>query len=65
VNLVLTLCDAGDSVVMYAPYYFNAYLSFQMTGVTNIVIGESDPKTLNPDVGKMSILSSFILERVV
>jgi aromatic aminotransferase len=65
VNLVFTLCDAGDSVVMYAPYYFNAYLSFQMTGVTNIVIGESDPKTLNPDVGKMSILSSFILERVV
>jgi aromatic aminotransferase len=43
VNLVLTLCDAGDSVVMYAPYYFNAYLSFQMTGVTNILIGESDP----------------------
>jgi aspartate/methionine/tyrosine aminotransferase len=37
VNLVLTLCDAGDSVVMFAPYYFNAYMSFQMTGVTDIL----------------------------
>jgi aromatic aminotransferase len=60
VNLVLTLCDAGDSVVMYAPYYFNAYMSFQMTGVTNILVGGSDPKTLHPDVGKMSLF--FTLE---
>ncbi|KAG2729199.1 hypothetical protein I3760_01G237700 [Carya illinoinensis] len=37
VNLVLTLCDADDSVVMFAPYYFNAYMSFQMTGITNIL----------------------------
>ncbi|TYK27678.1 katanin p60 ATPase-containing subunit A1 [Cucumis melo var. makuwa] len=51
VNLVLTLCDAGDSVVMFAPYYFNAYMSFQMTGVTNILVGPGDPKTLHPDPG--------------
>ncbi|CAL4965621.1 unnamed protein product [Urochloa decumbens] len=50
VNLVLTLCDAGDSVVMFAPYYFNAYMSFQMTGVTNILVGACDSKTLHPDV---------------
>lgn len=49
VNLVLTLCDAGDSVVMFAPYYFNAYMSFQMTGVTNILVGPGNPKTLYPD----------------
>ncbi|PON58907.1 L-threonine-O-3-phosphate decarboxylase [Trema orientale] len=49
VNLVLTLCDAGDSVVMFAPYYFNAYMSFQMTGVTDILVGPCDPKTLHPD----------------
>jgi len=59
VNLVLTLCDAGDSVVMFAPYYFNAYMSFQMTGVTDILIGGCDPKTLHPDVGKM-ILFFFL-----
>lgn len=51
VNLVLTLCDAGDSVVMFAPYYFNSYMSFQMTGVTNILVGPGDPKTLHPDAG--------------
>ncbi|GMI92647.1 ndole Severe Sensitive1, reversal of sav3 phenotype 1 [Hibiscus trionum] len=51
VNLVLTLCDTGDSVVMFAPYYFNAYMSFQMTGVTNILVGPGNPKTLYPDAG--------------
>ncbi|KAJ0076124.1 hypothetical protein Patl1_34388 [Pistacia atlantica] len=49
VNIVLTLCDAGDSVVMFAPYYFNAYMSFQMTGITNILVGPGNPKTLHPD----------------
>lgn len=51
VNIVLTLCDAGDSVVMFAPYYFNSYMSFQMTGVTDILVGPGNPKTLHPDAG--------------
>lgn len=51
VNIVLALCDAGDSVVMFSPYYFNSYMSFQMTGVTNILVGPGDPKTLHPDAG--------------
>lgn len=51
VNLVLTLCDAGDSVVMFEPYYFNAYMAFQMTGVTNILVGPGHPDTLYPDAG--------------
>ncbi|XP_028204503.1 aromatic aminotransferase ISS1-like isoform X2 [Glycine soja] len=49
VNLVLTLCDPGDSVVMFAPYYFNAYMSFQMTGITNILVGPGSSDTLHPD----------------
>ncbi|KAL9244665.1 hypothetical protein vseg_018420 [Gypsophila vaccaria] len=49
VNLVIALCDAGDSVVMFAPYYFNAYMSFQMTGVTDILVGPGSPETLYPD----------------
>jgi aromatic aminotransferase len=52
VNLVLTLCDPGDSVVMFAPYYFNAYMSFQMTGITDILVGPTDRNTLHPDLGK-------------
>ena len=51
VNLVLTLCDPGDSVVMFAPYYFNAYMSFQMTGITNILVGPGSSDTLHPDAG--------------
>jgi hypothetical protein len=31
-------------------------MSFQMTGVTDILVGGSDPKTLHPDVGKMTLL---------
>lgn len=50
---MLTLCDPGDSVVMFAPYYFNAYMSFQMTGITNILVGPSNPKTLQPEVGEI------------
>ena len=50
-NIVLALCDAGDSVVMFAPYFFNAYMSFQMTGVTDILVGPGDPNTLHPDAG--------------
>uniref|UniRef100_A0A8R7TRZ9 Aminotransferase class I/classII large domain-containing protein n=1 Tax=Triticum urartu TaxID=4572 RepID=A0A8R7TRZ9_TRIUA len=56
VNLVLTLCDAGDSVVMFAPYYFNSFMSFQMTGVTDILVGASNPKTLHPDIGNMTTI---------
>ncbi|KAH7307440.1 hypothetical protein KP509_22G058700 [Ceratopteris richardii] len=34
---------------MFSPYYFNAYMSFQMTGVTDILVGPTDPETLQPD----------------
>jgi aspartate/methionine/tyrosine aminotransferase len=61
VNLVLTLCDAGDSVVMFAPYYFNAYMSFQMTGITDILVGPGDPKTLYPDAGKIKKLHDLLI----
>ncbi|XP_020517872.1 uncharacterized protein LOC18425815 isoform X2 [Amborella trichopoda] len=50
VNIVLALCDPGDSVVMFTPYYFNSYMSFQMTGITNILVGPGNPDTLQPDV---------------
>lgn len=58
VNLVLILSDPGDSVVMFQPYYFNAYTAFQMTGVTNIIVGPRHPHTLYPDAGKPPSLLS-------
>ncbi|KAL8152429.1 hypothetical protein V2J09_010189 [Rumex salicifolius] len=48
-NVVLSVCDVTDSVVLFAPYFFNAYLSFKMTGLTNIIVGPTDPDTLQPD----------------
>ncbi|XWS73059.1 hypothetical protein CRYUN_Cryun02cG0093000 [Craigia yunnanensis] len=48
-NLLLTLCDVTDSMVLFAPYFFDAHMSFRMTGITNILVGPSNPKTLQPD----------------
>lgn len=48
-NLVLTLCDTSDSVILFAPYFFNAYMTFKMTGINNIFVGCSDQTTLLPD----------------
>jgi hypothetical protein len=50
VNLVLTPCDAGYSIVMSAPNYFITYMSFQMTGVIDILVGGCDSRTLHHDV---------------
>lgn len=38
-NVVLALCDAGDDVVLFAPYYFNHMMALQMTNV-NAVLGQ-------------------------
>lgn len=32
VNLVVSLVDATDRVVLFAPYYFNHLMALQMTG---------------------------------
>ncbi|KAG6466272.1 hypothetical protein ZIOFF_075943 [Zingiber officinale] len=65
VNVVLTLCDPGDSVVMFAPYYFNAYMSFQMTGITDILVGPADSKTLQPDIGKSLIKNHLLTYQII
>lgn len=51
VNVVLTLLDPGDSVVLFVPYYFNHLMAIQMTGgATNVVYGRCDAGTLHPDL---------------
>jgi aspartate/methionine/tyrosine aminotransferase len=32
VNIVLSLVDEGDRVVLFTPYYFNHIMALQMTG---------------------------------
>ena len=41
-NVVLALCDAGDEVVLFAPYYFNHKMALQMTDTT-CVLGQRRP----------------------
>jgi aspartate/methionine/tyrosine aminotransferase len=49
VNIVLTLCDVGDRVGLFAPYYFNHKMCLQMTGLgPTIVTGERDAQMI-PD----------------
>jgi katanin p60 ATPase-containing subunit A1 len=36
---------------MFVPYYFNAYMAFQMTGITDIILGRSNPDTIHQDAG--------------
>lgn len=31
-NVVLAVCDPGDAVVQFRPFYFNHHMAFQMTG---------------------------------
>ena len=39
-NVVLTLLDANDSVVLFKPYYFNHLMAVQMTGGgANTILG--------------------------
>jgi aspartate/methionine/tyrosine aminotransferase len=46
-NVVLSLCDSGDRVALFAPYYFNHKMALQMTGC-KIVNGARDPATMLP-----------------
>jgi hypothetical protein len=45
---------------MFVPYYFNAYMAFQMTGITDIVLGHSNPNTIHPDAGSPFLIPGCI-----
>lgn len=50
-NIVLTLMDASDRIVLFTPYYFNHLMAVQMTGGgANVVYGKCDPRTWHPDL---------------
>lgn len=51
VNLVLTLCDESDSVVLFKPYYFNHMMALQMTGsAPQVLLGPCNADSLHPDL---------------
>ncbi|KAK9815338.1 hypothetical protein WJX72_001946 [[Myrmecia] bisecta] len=50
-NVLLTLMDASDRIVLFTPYYFNHLMAVQMTGgAHNVVYGECDKQTWHPDL---------------
>ncbi|KAK6912675.1 Aminotransferase, class I/classII [Dillenia turbinata] len=59
-NVVLALCDVTDSVILFAPYFFNAYMSFKMTGINNILVGPTSSRTLQPDADWLEKILSEI-----
>lgn len=51
VNVVLSLLDETDRVVLFAPYYFNHLMAIQMTGsAEGVVLGPCDSDTLRPNL---------------
>jgi len=48
-NLVFALCDAEDTAVIFAPYYFNHMMALQMSSVKPLV-GPCDQNTMLPDI---------------
>lgn len=50
-NIVLTLLDPSDGIVLFVPYYFNHLMAVQMTGgAANVIYGQCDPQTWHPDL---------------
>ena len=48
-NIVTALCDPGDSVVLFKPYYFNHHMALQMTDCS-ISYCPRHPQTFEPGV---------------
>lgn len=50
VNVLLTLTDAEDAVVLFWPYYFNHLMACQMTGGARSVVLGPPGASLKPDL---------------
>jgi katanin p60 ATPase-containing subunit A1 len=44
-----SVADAGDSVVLFAPYYFNHYMALQLLNI-NVVVVPCDPQSFQPRI---------------
>eukprot|EP01117_Protostelium_nocturnum_P012981 TRINITY_DN4808_c0_g1_i2.p1 TRINITY_DN4808_c0_g1~~TRINITY_DN4808_c0_g1_i2.p1 ORF type:complete len:389 (+),score=93.72 TRINITY_DN4808_c0_g1_i2:59-1225(+) len=49
-SVLLTLCDPGDEVVLFAPYFFNHHMSITLSGAIPKVV-PFDPKDFLPSIG--------------
>lgn len=52
VNIMLTLVDSTDKVVLFTPYYFNHLMALQMTGgADRVLLGPCHCDNQHPDLG--------------
>jgi aspartate/methionine/tyrosine aminotransferase len=51
-NIVLAICDPGDEVVLFAPYYFNNIMALQLANVTPVIVPCKED--LTPDIAKIT-----------
>eukprot|EP00878_Enallax_costatus_P041090 GHUV01047554.1.p1 GENE.GHUV01047554.1~~GHUV01047554.1.p1 ORF type:complete len:219 (+),score=49.79 GHUV01047554.1:1038-1694(+) len=52
VNIMLTLVDSSDKVVLFTPYYFNHLMALQMTGgADSVLLGPCHSDNQHPDLG--------------
>ena len=51
INCLLTLCDQGDGIVLFKPFYFNHAMNVEMTGSgAHLIEGPCHSETLLPDL---------------
>ena len=50
VNVLLTLTDATDTIVLFKPYYFNHLMACQMTGSARTVLLGEPQANMKPDL---------------
>ncbi|HEX7900001.1 MAG TPA: pyridoxal phosphate-dependent aminotransferase [Planctomycetota bacterium] len=54
-NAVLAIADAGDEVILNAPYYFNHEMALVMTDVRPVLVDTDDDYQLRPDAIRKAI----------
>jgi len=52
VNVIMCICDVGDEVVLFRPYYFSHLVALQLTNVLPVV-AETD-KNFQPDLESLA-----------
>ncbi|KAG2383437.1 hypothetical protein C9374_004108 [Naegleria lovaniensis] len=59
VSVLLSLCDVGDSCLLFGPYYFNHYMALQMFGVKPVIFDCHECDGYQPGCGHCDDMSRF------
>nr|CAG4712050.1 unnamed protein product [Naegleria fowleri] len=59
VSVLLSLCDVGDSCLLFGPYYFNHFMALQMFGVKPVIFDCNESDGYQPGCGHCDDMSRF------